>query len=99
VRAAFCPAGARTIDPLPAEVSEAIGGISAAAARVSTAVTEMSGSLEEQTQGSNGIARKVEELARMNESSDATAREVSALARALDELSGRLAQTSAAFRV
>jgi methyl-accepting chemotaxis protein len=86
-------------EQVSAEVSEAIGGISAAAARVSTAVTEMSGSLEEQTQASNGIARKVEEIARMNESSDATAREVSALARALDELSGRLAQTSAAFRV
>ena len=62
------------------------------------AETAMS-SLGEQARASNTIAAKVEGIAQMNERSNAAARELADLARALDGLSARLDDSSAAFSI
>ncbi|MDR1648394.1 MAG: methyl-accepting chemotaxis protein [Zoogloeaceae bacterium] len=69
------------------------------AGKVSTAVTEISNALKEQSQASQEIAKHVESIAQMTDENNAAAAETSSNAHTLQEIAQKAGQAVAAFRL
>ena len=69
------------------------------AGRVSSAVTEISDALKEQSEASHDVARHVESIAQMTAENNAAAEESATSAKRLDQLSGEVTETLSHFTV
>jgi methyl-accepting chemotaxis protein len=69
------------------------------AGKVSTAVTEISAALNEQSQASHDVAQHVESIARMTDQNNAAAGEAESNARRMRELAGEVGNTLKQFKV
>lgn len=84
---------------LAQDAGERMKTIRAEAARVSSAVTEISDALKEQNQASHDVARHVERIAQMTDENNAAAGESSSNARRLNCLAAEVSAALGHFRV
>ena len=84
---------------LAQDAGERIQAIRSEAGRVSTAVTEISYALKEQSEASLDIARHVESIAQMTDENNAAAEETAAGAQRLDQLAQDVSTTVSQFKV
>ena len=84
---------------LAQDAGERMKTIRAEAAKVSSAVTEISDALKEQNQASHDVARHVEKIAQMTEENNTAAEESSSNAKLLDRLAGEVSDALSHFKV
>ncbi|MDR0673906.1 MAG: methyl-accepting chemotaxis protein [Zoogloeaceae bacterium] len=84
---------------LAQNAGERIAEIREEAGKVSSAVTEISNALKEQSQASQDIARHVESIAQMTDENSAAAEETASGAQHLHQLSDSVSSTLAQFKV
>ncbi|MDR0529376.1 MAG: methyl-accepting chemotaxis protein [Zoogloeaceae bacterium] len=84
---------------LAQQAGDRIASIQEGAGRVSSAVTEISSALKEQSVASQEIAKHVENIAQMTDENNAAAEEVSSNARSLEELAESANTSIQAFKL